>query len=51
MRGERGREAPKSLLEKELIEASAKIGFQRSVCALLVVRNVVSYRMGRPRPP
>jgi len=47
-RGERGREAPKSLLEKELIEASAKIGFQRSVCALLVVRSVVSYRMGRP---
>ena len=39
-RGERGREAPKSLLEEELIEASANIGVQRSVCALLVVRNV-----------
>ena len=26
-RGERGRKAPKSLLEKELIETSAKIGF------------------------
>ena len=55
MRGERGREAPKSLLEKELIEASANIGFQRSVCALLVMRSVVSCRMGRPplreRPP
>ena len=36
-RGERGREAPKSLLEKELIEASANIGVQRSVA---------SYRMG-----
>ena len=47
-RGERGREAPKSLLEEELIEASANIGVQRSVCALLVVRSVVSYRMGRP---
>ena len=35
--GERGREAPKSLLKEELIEASANIGVQRSVCALLVV--------------
>ena len=35
-----------SLLEKELIEASANIGVQRSVCALLVVRSVVFYRMG-----
>jgi len=26
--GERGREAPKSLLEEELIEASANIGVQ-----------------------
>ena len=33
-------EAPKSLLEEELIEASANIGVQRSVCALLVVRSV-----------
>ena len=32
-RGERGREAPRSLLE-ELIEASANIGAQKSVCAL-----------------
>ena len=47
-RGERGREAPKSLLEGELIEASANIGVQRSVCALLVVRSVVFYRMSRP---
>ena len=47
-RGERGREAPKSLLEEELIEASANIEVQRSVCVLLVVRSIVSYRMGRP---
>ena len=47
-RGERGREAPKSLLEGELIEASANIGAQKSVCALCVVRSVVFYRMGRP---
>ena len=33
-RGERGREAPKSLLEEELIEASANIGAQKSVWAL-----------------
>ena len=33
-RGERGREAPKSLLEEELIEASVNIGAQKSVCAL-----------------
>ena len=33
-RGERGREAPESLLEGELIEASANIGAQKSVCAL-----------------
>ena len=32
--GERGREAPKSLLE-EMIEASANIGAQKSVCALV----------------
>ena len=47
-RGERGREAPKSLLEEEFIEASANIGVQRSMCALLVVRSIVFYRMGRP---
>ena len=34
-RGERGREAPKSLLEETLIEASANIGAQESVCALV----------------
>ena len=34
-RGERGREAPRSLLEEELIEASANIGAQKSVCALM----------------
>ena len=34
-RGERGREAPKSLLEEKLIEASANIGAQKSVCALV----------------
>src|SRR6185437_12053087 len=45
-RGERGRKAPRSLLEEELIEASANIGVQESVCALLVVRSVASYRMG-----
>ena len=48
MRGEKGREAPKSLLEKELIEASANIEVQMSMCALLVVRSVVSYQMSRP---
>ena len=31
-RGERGREAPKSLLEEEMIEASANIGAQESGC-------------------
>jgi len=31
-----------------LIEASANIGVQRSVCALLVVRSVIFYRVGRP---
>ena len=40
-RGERGREAPKSLLEEELIGASANIGGS-------VVLSVVFYRMGRP---
>ena len=34
-RGERGREAPKSLLEEKLIEASANIGAQKSVSALV----------------
>ena len=34
-RGERGREASKSLLEEKLIEASANIGAQESVCALV----------------
>ena len=33
-RGERGRETPRSMLEEELIEASANIGAQKSVCAL-----------------
>ena len=33
-RGERGREAPRSLLEEELIEASANIGAQKSACVL-----------------
>ena len=32
--GERGREAHRSLLEEESIEASANIGVQKSVCAL-----------------
>ena len=40
-RGERGREAPKSLLEDKLIEVSANIGVQKSVCALRVVLTVV----------
>ena len=31
-----------------MIEASANIGVQRSVCALLVVLSVVFYRVGRP---
>ena len=34
-RGKRGREAPKSLLEEMLIETSANIGAQKSVCALV----------------
>ena len=33
-RGERGREAPRSLLEEELIEADANIGAQKSICAV-----------------
>ena len=33
-RGEREREAPRSLLEEELIEAGANIGAQKSICAL-----------------
>ena len=32
--GERGREAPKSLLEERLIEASANIGAQERVCSV-----------------
>ena len=39
MQGERGREAPKSLLEKELIEASANIGGSAAL-------SVAYYRMG-----
>jgi hypothetical protein len=31
-RGERGREAPRSLLEEEMIEASANIGAREGVC-------------------
>ena len=33
-RGDRGRQAPRSLLEVELIEANANIEAQKSVCAL-----------------
>ena len=45
MRGERGREDPKSLLEEKLIEASDNIG-----CS--VVLSVAFYRMGLiARPP
>ena len=32
--GERVREAPRPLLEEELIETSANIGAQKSICAL-----------------
>ena len=35
-RGKRGREAPKSLLEEEVIEASANIGAQESVCVCVL---------------
>ena len=42
-RGERGREAPSSLLEEELIEASANIGAQKSVWALCAVLSIVFY--------
>ena len=41
-----GGELPSLLLEEELIEASANIGAQKSVCALRVVLSVVFYRMG-----
>ena len=34
-RGESGKEAPKSLLVEKLIEASANIGAQESVCPLV----------------
>ena len=40
-RGERGRKAPKSLLEEKSIEASTNIEAQKSVCALWVVLSVV----------
>ena len=33
-RGERGREAPKSLLEEKLIETSANTGAQEHVCSV-----------------
>ena len=33
-RGERGREAPKSLLDEKLIEVSANIGAQERVCSV-----------------
>ena len=33
-RGDRGRQAPRSLLEVELIEANANIEAQKSVCAM-----------------
>ena len=35
--GERGREAPKSLLKERLIEASANIGAQKSKCVLRIM--------------
>ena len=37
-RGERGREAHKSLLEEELIEANANIGAQESGCVFCELR-------------
>ena len=50
-RGERGREAPKSLLE-EVIEASANIGAQKSVCALVSCAKCGEQpRWIRQRPP
>ena len=51
-RGERVREAPKSLLEEELIEASANIGAQKSVCALVSCAKCGEQpRWIRQRPP
>ena len=41
-RGERGREAPKSLLEVRMIEASANIGAQESVCVCVCVDEQVN---------
>ena len=54
--GERGREAPKSLLEEKMIEASANIGAQESECVLRVtcvawMRSSVFVPRGRSPPP
>ena len=48
------REAPKSLLEEKLIEASANIGAQESVCALVSCAKCGEqsrWRRQRPPPP
>jgi hypothetical protein len=37
-RGEKGRKAPNSLVEEEMIEASANIGAQESVCVFCELR-------------
>ena len=51
-RGERGREAPKSLLEEKLIEASANIEAQKSMCALVSCAKCGEQpRCIRQRPP
>ena len=49
---ERGREAPKSLLEEMLIEANANIGAQERVCALVSCAKCGEQpRWIRQRPP
>ena len=45
--GVRGREAPKSLLEEELIETSANIGAQERVCSVSYAESSVLLPIGR----
>ena len=50
-RGEREREAPKSLLEEKLIEASANTGAQERVCSVSSAECSVLPRSIKQRPP
>ena len=49
-RGEKGRKARKSLVEEEMIEASANIGAQENVCVLRVALSVGDEMGGSPPP-